>query len=733
MNNNHETPPAASVGVDDIFYLFFRHKWKIVFCTLLGFVAAGVIYFLDQQVSRAQAKIMVRYITDKKDPRFEPNVNSPEVVRPLDPRDNAIMSAEAEILKSNDSITKALKALLGGPRKVLQAYGGGTNQNEAAQLVTKNLDVDLLPKSGVMVLTFTHKDQDVAQKFLNELIEEYKRQHKAIHSPGVTYEDILAEAENIKKSLADTDSELRKLKGSAHISNLEHSKTQLETQQTDLSRQIFQTEAQLAEIRALVDARTKGTADTAKTNEVAGTGDKPQPTPAQIAEFNLLARKLNDLTKIESEYLQVFSENSKKVVQIRQDIENVKTNLNKLPIDPSMLQAASSAGPTGPVFDWEGAKAKIASLDAMHSKLTNLLASVRQDYAAIDRVEDDITQLERKKKIDEEKYAFYQKTLDEMHIDQNIDPRSRNNISVIQTATVIPSEFKKLGKKMGAAAAGGVGLGFLLALLLDYVFNPTIKRSKDLETNLRVPVLASIPDFGRRLKLKRGHAKNGAVQKNGHPYTNGEIPPWEETDPMLPYYEALRDRIVMSYNGDLHKPKIVGLTSCHPGAGVSRLAAGLAASLSRDAERNILLVGLERNKVAVSAFAKGRPTDGIEPPAEDASTDKQLVVQNLHSLATTGRNLAGASVVQSFTDLLPKLKISDYDYIIFDLPPLTQTSGSLRLASQMERAVLVVEAEETDKSNARRVTNLLKASQPKLFSVLNKAHSYGPKSLRENG
>ena len=208
MNNNHEIPQASSVGVDDIFYLFFRHKWKIVFCTVLGLAAAGVIYLLDQQVSRAQAKIMVRYITDKKDPRFESNTSSPEVARPLDPRDNAIMSAEAEILKSNDSITKALKMLVGGPKKVLLAYGGGTNLNEAAQLVSKNLDVDLLPRSGVMVLTFTHKDQDVAQKFLNELIEEYKRQHEAIHKVGATYEDMLAEAENIKKSLGDTDSEV---------------------------------------------------------------------------------------------------------------------------------------------------------------------------------------------------------------------------------------------------------------------------------------------------------------------------------------------------------------------------------------------------------------------------------------------------------------------------------------------------------------------------------------------
>src|SRR6185369_12198232 len=204
-------------------------------------------------------------------------------------------------------------------------------------------------------------------------------------------------------------------------------------------------------------------------------------------------------------------------------MEDVKGKLNKLPIDPSMLQAASSTGPAGPVFDWEGARARIASLEAMHSKLTNLLAAVHQDYLAIDKVEDDITQLERQKKIYEDQYVFYRKNIDQMHVEEKIDPRNRNNISVIQTATVIPSEFKKLGKKMGAAAAGGVGLGFLLAFLLDYVFNPSIKRSKDLETNLRVPVLASIPDFGRKLKLKRGHAKNGALQKNGHPQTNGEI------------------------------------------------------------------------------------------------------------------------------------------------------------------------------------------------------------------
>jgi Mrp family chromosome partitioning ATPase len=85
--------------------------------------------------------------------------------------------------------------------------------------------------------------------------------------------------------------------------------------------------------------------------------------------------------------------------------------------------------------------------------------------------------------------------------------------------------------------------------------------------------------------------------------------------------------------------------------------------------------------------------------------------------------------VQSFSDLMPKLKISDYDYIIFDLPPLSQTSGSLRLASQMERTILVVEAEETTKDKVKRARKLLTESHANLFAVLNKSHSYGPKSL----
>jgi Mrp family chromosome partitioning ATPase len=189
----------------------------------------------------------------------------------------------------------------------------------------------------------------------------------------------------------------------------------------------------------------------------------------------------------------------------------------------------------------------------------------------------------------------------------------------------------------------------------------------------------------------------------------------------------------MSYGDDPHKPKIVGVTSCNEGAGVTRLATGMAAALSRDADRNVLLIALSKGRVAVSAFSKGRPADGIAGGAPEAADSKGADLQkNLYSLVTTGKNVAGASIVQSFSDLIPRLKVSDYDFIVFDLPPLTQTSGSIRLASQMERTLVVVEAEKTSKDKLKRAKALLSRSKTQFAAVLNKGRSYGPKSLHDD-
>jgi Mrp family chromosome partitioning ATPase len=76
--------------------------------------------------------------------------------------------------------------------------------------------------------------------------------------------------------------------------------------------------------------------------------------------------------------------------------------------------------------------------------------------------------------------------------------------------------------------------------------------------------------------------------------------------------------------------------------------------------------------------------------------------------------------------LVPKLKASDFDYIIFDMPPVNQISITPRLAGFMDMVLLVVESEQTDREIARQAAELLATSKAHVGVVLNKSRNYLP-------
>jgi len=65
-----------------------------------------------------------------------------------------------------------------------------------------------------------------------------------------------------------------------------------------------------------------------------------------------------------------------------------------------------------------------------------------------------------------------------------------------------------------------------------------------------------------------------------------------------------------------HNPKLVAVTSCHKGAGVSSIAAGLAASLSETGDGNVLLVDMNGERGAAQHFYKGSRAAGWMMPLE---------------------------------------------------------------------------------------------------------------------
>ena len=225
--------------------------------------------------------------------------------------------------------------------------------------------------------------------------------------------------------------------------------------------------------------------------------------------------------------------------------------------------------------------------------------------------------------------------------------------------------------------------------------------------------------------------KNG--NRNGKAGTNdaAAIAPWDSGHFIRPYAEAIRDRLGLYFqlHGVTHKPKLVGFTGFSEGAGASSLAAGVAAALSETGEGKVLLVDVNASNGEVHPFFEGRPAaslaNAIKPKASLPSA-----ADNLY-LATVNQPHAKAAQMglRKFFSLVPSLKASDFDYIIFDMPPLTQTSPSVGLAALMDKVFLIVEAEKDSSDKVKRGYRELVGARADVAVVLNKTRSYGPQWL----
>ena len=294
-----------------------------------------------------------------------------------------------------------------------------------------------------------------------------------------------------------------------------------------------------------------------------------------------------------------------------------------------------------------------------------------------------------------------------------------------------------------------MALGLALAYLLEMILDRSLKRPQEVSARLGLPFFLSVPYLNGRgpiplanqdkdVKLlaagadaaKPGGQEAGAVAVA----QQGRAAPREEHPAWRPFHETLRDRLITFFETAnlTHKPKLVALTSCHIGAGVSTLASGLACSLSETGDGNVLLVNMNSEDGDPHRFYKGKPNLGLDDifETDKPNLENALVQDKLYVVKEASKREKLPSVLpKRFSHLVSKMKASDYDYIIFDMPPVTQTSVTPRLARFMDMVLLVVEAEKTDRDLAQQAAALLTESRANLGVVMNKNRSYVPRRL----
>jgi Mrp family chromosome partitioning ATPase len=267
----------------------------------------------------------------------------------------------------------------------------------------------------------------------------------------------------------------------------------------------------------------------------------------------------------------------------------------------------------------------------------------------------------------------------------------------------------------------------------------SLKRPVEIEAKLGLPLFISIPDFTKngypRAKIKGKNPLLLTETAGKDASENTALAPWNRQHPLRRFCEGLRDRLIVHFEvkNVTHKPKLVAVTSCAKGAGVSSVASGLAASLSETGDGNVLLVDMNVEGGAAQQFYKGKLGCGVDDVLETEARKNALVQKNLYVAAQPMESSDKLPNVlpKHLMGLIPKLKASDYDYIIFDMPAVTQTSMTPRLARLMDMVLLVIESEKTNQEVAKKVISLLGESKANVTTVLNKTRSYVPAKLHQ--
>lgn len=727
-----DTPNTMSLGLADVYFVLFRRKWLILLCALMGLAAAGALWKLRKPLFTSQAKLLVRYVLEERglvSPGADPTV------RTADSTGGGLTATEGEILYSLDLANEV--AAIVGPEKIVPVTGDGTEMARAAHMILRNLKIDVPLRSSIILLEFQHPDPAVAQLVLQKLIDAYLKKHVEIHRERGVDEALNQRRQELKTRLAQVEQELREIKARAGVGSLEETKRANETQYGKIRDSLAEAEADLAKHSAVVKEFQKA----GSTNVLAA--PVGLPSPARIDEYRSLVERLDYLEKRDRELIAIYTPENIQVKTNRAQLADARfrkafmeTNTPGLLGIPTMPGVAP--GP-GIASDLKTQLGQIAGLEAKISILRSQMATNRAEARLVAESEDRIVELQRTKALIEAEYAGLARSIEQARFSDTLGASKSAPISSVQTPSPATRDFKPLFKKMAMAAFGGLAVGIALAFLLELFLDRTLKRPKDVEALFPAPLFVSIPVLkpsptpvgaGTNPKALLADSRGDASSSKG-----GHSPDGSEGDEaMRPFNDALRDRLMNYFDveGMTHKPKLVAVTSCSEGAGVSSVASGLAASLSETGEGNVLLVDMRGRKGAAHAFYQGKPAVGLADALENETRTNAQVQEKLYVVSTDAADQRLQRIMpRQFSHFVPKLKASDYEYIIFDMPPVGQISITGKVAKFMDMVLMVIESEKTDKDVARKAGALLAESNANVATVLNKRKPYVPGWLQQ--
>jgi Mrp family chromosome partitioning ATPase len=476
--------------------------------------------------------------------------------------------------------------------------------------------------------------------------------------------------------------------------------------------------------------------------------EERDPPPAQvITEYRTVMEMLALLQRREMDLRLKFKSGNLLLSNNQQQLSTYDRQrrdlVSKYPGLAAQADAMEKNTADNPKWNLIMEKARLASARAKIGMLESHLQEIAEQFGRQYAIGAQIEEMDRRKQMEDAEYRSLEANLKNAKVDQALDPSRMPNITMVQQPTEpVRTYDRKVQKIILGLAGGGMVLGVALAFMIELLFDRRIKRPIEIQTRLQLPLLLSIPYIraknrgGLMLSHESGAPRIGG---GGNPDLPAVIDPNVSVSAVrkanhfiLPYSEAIRDRIIFNFeiNNLTHKPKLVAVTGLSEAAGASTIAAGLAKSFSEIAGAKVLLVDLSSYHSEDSPLLGEVPQHSLNGALQLASDTKfkESAQRLYYASAMARRNDSGLTTFTPLHlyELMPELQASEFDYIIFDMPPIDQTSRTLTMAGLMDKVILVLDAENTSRDSLKWGYSELVKGRADVSCVFNKTRSHAP-------
>lgn len=773
--NIPKAEPSAGPSVGDIVYVLAKHKWKILASTLVTLGAAAAYFYRAPAMYESKSLVMVRYVISRNALDDIDSTSTPGGGRGVD----SIMMAQAAILQSRDLARSVVEMLLGKrdpaatdeekapidpDPKLVSRLSPGSPPNrlelDAVDTIIKQISASAGRGGNILNVSFKHKDPEVATRVLDAIVKQYLATHLSIYRSKKAADEILLEVTKSEGTLKRTEGDLLKLRAEKEILTLDSAITSLNAELVEARGQLSDADSRLAEQQARVEAllgagaiaRTTPPASpagtppappAAGTKPEGGEAAKPPASPLHplvadgtMTRYQAVLVRLNGLRSENVSLLSKFTPESEAVKINQAQIATLEREQMALeqrhPEILAMLRPPSPGAGSGPVLDPLAEQAALKAAEVRKQKIEERIRQLEQRRTNLIQDAGIISQAERNQAINEENHKYLMISKKKAELDQKLNTDNIPNINVVQAASPGVEDVKKRVQIALGIAGAGPAISTALILLGGLILNRTIRRPAEFEEKLGFPLMVAIPFFptlakGRSVPRLKGPKDDPKQLTAPDPST----PPWDPDHCIRPHAEAIRDRLGLFFevNAIDHKPKLIAVTGQTAGAGASTVASGIAAALSETGDGKVLLVDMGGTHGAAHPFFDGRPAPSLST-AIRSSRGSDEAADNLFLAKADNPNPGITSIGASrLARLMPDLKASYFDYIIFDMPPLGNTSPTPTMAAFMDQVLVVVESETSTREEILRHHRDLVASHAKVSTVLNKVKPYGPRTV----